>query len=473
VVPEPLAFLAAADPEVIEQQAEAAVLRAFRSAAAEVPAYRHLLKARGVDPDAITDIAAFRSRVPTVDKAIFSTYRIDQMCRGGSLAEMTSVIPSSGSSGVFGFNVQTTADAQLGAEMADWAFEYCLRISQRRTLLVNAYPMGLQVPTKLPVANTGVNADAALAIVKAFGPRFDQLVVVAQPLFAKRLVEEGRGQNVDWASLRTTIVTGGEGFVESWRSYMAQLVGIPDADRPADALIASTMGVGELGINLFHEIPETIPIIRRAYRDAALRRALFGDGPRQCPHLFVYYPMRTFVEELPIPGQPLGELAVTMAGPDSQMPLLRYRTGDLARRIPYRTLEAILARHAPDLAPPKLRLPLVAVFGRERDRLEVAGVAVTPEAVKEALFRDFDVAQAATGFFKMSDAGGRLGVDAQLRPGLEATTDLRGRLAAALAVCCPDVRHVVRLFPFDAFPHEIGYERKYPYVSRRAPSAHA
>jgi len=56
------------------------------------------------------------------------------------------------------------------------------------------------------------------------------------------------------------------------------LLGIEDPDNPTIQFVASSMGAGELGLNLFHEVPETIRIIRRAYRDPALRKALFGDG---------------------------------------------------------------------------------------------------------------------------------------------------------------------------------------------------
>ena len=285
-----LEFLKSAEPELLEEMGEAAVLEAFQSAAREVPAYAGLLNRHGVDLAAVTDIESFRRLVPLTDKHnTFLAHPIHQLCRGGSLKGIKSIVPSSGHSGTFAFSVDTPEGGELAAKGADLAFEYVLGISERPTLVVNCYPMGLQVPTSMAVANAGVNAD--VAIVKSFASDFDQLIIVSQPLFVKKLLEDGFAQGVDWKRLRTTVVAGGEGFVESWRTYISGLLGIEDPDNPTTQFVASSMGAGELGLNLFHEVPETIRIIRRAYRDPALRQALFGEGVTHTPHFFVYYPM--------------------------------------------------------------------------------------------------------------------------------------------------------------------------------------
>ncbi len=465
-IPDIIAFLGSADPEMLEQMGEGALLEAFRSAAAEVPAYRDMLEKRRVDPSTVTDVASFRASAPILDKRIFSEYPVEQLCRGGSLKPIKAVIPSSGHSGVFAFNVETFENVKGGTTLADLALEYCLRVSEKPTFLVNTYPMGLQVPTALPSANTGVNADVALAIIKTFAPKFEQLVIVSQPVFAKKLVEDGLEQGIDWARLGTTLVTGGEGFVESWRTYMSGLIGIPDPDRPSGRFVGSSMGVGELAVNLFHETPDSMTVIRRAYRDPKFRAALLGVETDQCPHLFVYYPMRTFIEELPVDGMAGGELAVSMSGLDNHMPFLRYRTGDLVRIVPYKRLEKVLAEHAPDVPPPALKLPLVAVFGRTYG-LQIGGRRVSAEQVKEALFTDPEVASATTGFFRATESGGQLAVEAQLRPGRQVTSDVTDRLASALGRTLPGVRlGRLRFFGFREFPHEVTYERKYAYIPR-------
>lgn len=465
-IPEILEFLRSADPDALELMGEEAVVESFRSAATEVPAYADLLRRSGVDPAEVADIATFRSRAPLTDKSTtFLAYPVHELVRGGSLKKVKTIVPSSGHSGTFAFSVDTVEGAALAEKGADLAFEYVLEISKRPGLVINVYPMGLQVPTRMAVANTGVNTDVALAIIKAMASCFEQLVIVGQPLFVKALVEEGREQGIDWARLRATVVTGGEGFAESWRTYMSGLLGIADPDHPTTHFVASTMGAGELGLNLFHEIPETIRIVRRAYRDPGLRQALFGGGLSHLPHFFVYYPMRSFIEELSAPGFPGGELAVSHTALDLPLPLLRYRTGDLVRLIPYRRLGEVLGRHAPDLPLPGLRLPCAAVFGR-RDALEVGGRMVTVEAVKEALFFDQALAGAATGFFRLMKEGGGIGVDVQLRDGVRSRSDLGDRFSASLKVTLPGLSHRLRLHASRDYPQPVTHERKHHYIPR-------
>jgi phenylacetate-CoA ligase len=465
-IPEILEFLRSAEPEMLEQMGEGAVLAAFQSAAAEVPAYRDLLAHRGVDPAGITDIAAFRARVPLTDKAtMFRAYPLHQLFRGGSLDGIKSFVPSSGLSGAFAFSGDTAEGFQLAAKGADLALEHTLGFSKRRALLINTYPMGLQVPTSMAVANTGVNADVAIAMIQACAPYFEQLIVISQPLFAKKLFEDGAEQGVDWKAHRTTLAAGGEGFAESWRTYVSGLLGIADPDNPTETFVASTMGAGELGLNLFHEIPETIRIIRRAYRDPAFRKALLGFESALTPHFFVYYPMRSFIEEIPVPGRPMGELAVSLASPDLPMPQFRYRTGDLARLVPFRRLEAAVREHAPDLPMPALRLPCVAIFGRKAG-VDIGERQIAAELVKEALFADLEVARAVTGFFGVGANSTALKLDVQLRPGRAVSADLRNRLETSLERYTPGLPRHLRLFAYGDFPFPITYERKHPYLTR-------
>jgi len=51
-------------------------------------------------------------------------------------------------------------------------------------------PHGVKIPTSLPVADTSVRPDMALAIYKKFSDKFDQTIFVSDPHFLKKLVEE-------------------------------------------------------------------------------------------------------------------------------------------------------------------------------------------------------------------------------------------------------------------------------------------
>ena len=467
-IPETLAFLQSAEPEALEQIAEQDVVEAFRSSAAEVPGYKDLLQKWKVDPTAVTDLASFRAHVPIVDKhVVFPPYSIEQLCRNRNIEDLKGVLPSSGHSGVFAFSVNTAKNVQNTAKMVDLALEYCLGISKRRALMVNTYPMGVNVHTALPVANTGVNADIALAIIKKFSPSFEQLILVGQPLFTKRLIEEGAEQGVDWAGIRASVVTGGEGNAESWRTYISRRVGLKDPDRPDGRFVASSMGIGELDLNLFHEVPDTIRIVRTAYHDRTLRYALFGEGVEVCPHFFMYYPMRTYIEEVPIPGSPVSELAVSMVSPDIRNPLIRYKTGDRIKIISYRTLERILAKHARPVPMPRLHMPIVAVFGR-KETVQTRGGAIPAEVVKEGVYWEYDVASAITGFFKVRAVRGALKVELQLKPGVRPLRRFNRLLDDALKSCLPPrVAVQSEFFAHKDYPYSISYERKYLYIDRK------
>jgi phenylacetate-CoA ligase len=65
---------------------EHAVVGAFHRAAAEVPAYRQILREAGVDPSEVKTLEDFRTRVPIIDKpATFGRFGVAELCRGGQL----------------------------------------------------------------------------------------------------------------------------------------------------------------------------------------------------------------------------------------------------------------------------------------------------------------------------------------------------------------------------------------------------
>lgn len=467
-VRELLGFLSSSSPAELERAGESGAVEAFRAAAAEVPWYRDFLERRGISAEAVSDIASFRDRVPTVDKKTVFSNDAASLCRGGNLAGLKSILPSSGHSGSFAFSVGTAENAVNTALLVDAGLEYGLGALGRRTLVVNTYPMGVQVHSSLPVANTGVNADIALAVIRKFAPFFEQLVLIGLPLFMKRLLEEGARGGLDWPRLGTNVITGGEGCPESLRSHFAGLIGSGDADPPRRRLAASSMGIGELDLNLFHETPETIRILGAVRKSPALRRSLFGEE-RILPALFVYYPMRTYVEAVgpegsagPDPGESsgIGELAVTTVSKAVRNPLIRYRTGDLVRVMPWSRVAAIAERAG--LPPPGLRLPLLALYGR-KDALTLRGRALRPRPVQEALF-DPGMARSFTGFFKMRPSRRGLLLDVQLSPGLRASPALRRGLSGRLEASLPrGLPFRARLFRFGDFPHPFSYERKGAY----------
>ena len=86
--------------------------------------------------------------------------------------------------------------------------------------------MGVKIHTSLPLAETSVRSDMALAIIKKITRYFDQLLVVGDPYFIKRLVEEGIEEKIDWTKLNSSFIFGEDWFSESFRTYIENQTGI-------------------------------------------------------------------------------------------------------------------------------------------------------------------------------------------------------------------------------------------------------
>ncbi len=451
-----LAALARVSGPRLLELGERRALGAFRRAAARVPAYQELLAEGGVSPGDIRTLADLTERCPVLTKeTTFGRFSLHQLCQPGALDQLATVVTSSGHGGRLAFGLSTWAQAGRGRRDIDLALEHAFAVDSYRTLLINCLPMGVRFSSDVvTVAEVSVREDMALALASNFGPYYDQIILVGDPLFLKRLSDTARDQGIDWGAMRVNVVIGEEPFGENFRGYLAARLGV-DLESGSGGLIGSSMGVGELGLNLFHETRETIALRRRAARDPALARLLFGSAELSGapPMLFVYNPLRVFVETLgadaDADGGGFGRLTVTLVEGSAPLPLVRYQTGDLARRV------------AVDPGAESLALPLIAVAGAEADRLP-DGRTVTD--YKDALYIDHEVADALSGAFRLEWGEGGPRLHLQLRQGAAEAADLRARLGQLLpGELAPEALVV---WPFETFPFgmTLDYERKFDYL---------
>ncbi len=457
-----LAALARVSGPRLVELGERRALGAFRWAAARVPAYQELLAEGGVSPRDIRTLADLTERCPVLTKeTTFGRFSLHQLCQPGALDQLATVVTSSGHGGRLAFGLSTWAQAGRGRRDIDLALEHAFAVDSHRTLLINCLPMGVRFSSDVvTVAEVSVREDMALALASNFGPYYDQIILVGDPLFLKRLCDTARDQGLDWGAMRVNVVIGEEPFGENFRGYLATRLGV-DLESESGGLIGASMGVGELGLNLFHETRETIALRRRAARDPALARLLFGPAELSGapPMLFVYNPLRVFVETLGADGGGFGRLTVTLVESSAPLPLVRYQTGDLARRIavdPGAEIGKLLGAAAESLA-----LPLIAVAGPEADRLP-DGRTVTD--YKDALYIDHEVADALSGAFRLEWDEGGPRLHLQLRQGAAEAADLRARLGQLLpGELAPEALVV---WPFEAFPFgmTLDYERKFDYL---------
>jgi phenylacetate-CoA ligase len=436
------------------------LLAEVRRAALHVPAYRVLLDEQRVSVDGVVDFDTFVSRCPLLSRRnTFARFDVSQLSVGGQLADIADVLTSSGHEGQFSFGVTSRREAAASAAFVDTAMDAWFGVRSRPALLINCLPMGVVLSSGcMTVATTSVREDMAVALVQAFGDRYEQIILVGDPLFMKRLTDHAADRRVDWRRFRVNAIVGEEIFGEHFREYVAQCFGL-DLDHPESGYIMSSLGVAELGLNLGFETPATIALRRLAVAEPAFARDLLGreTGPGMClPMIFSFDPGRTFIEIVEPDDDGYGRLTVSMLDPDRSVPLLRYQTGDVARLLDPARVAAAAHRHG--VPGGEVPAALLALRGRDRESLPNGSHV---GFYKDAVYANRELARQVTGAVRLVFSGSQCTVHVQLvrgqapEPGLEA--GLRREMKA-------DVRPVqVVLWSYAAFPYGMGldYERKF------------
>jgi phenylacetate-CoA ligase len=445
-----------------QSQAEARLLSAFRRAAAEMPWYRTLLDEHGVRADQIVDLDSFSRRCPALSKRnTFDRFPLDQLAATTAIAGMATVLTSSGHGGRFSFGLSTRGQAAASASFSDDALDAAFQIKSRSTLAINCLPMGVGFSSQcMTVATTSVREDMAVALVEAFGAYYDQILLVADPLFMKRLTDFAAAQATNWGRFPVHVVLGEEIFGEHFRGYVSTCLGLK-VDRPEHGYIISSFGVGELGLHLCYETPATIALRRAAWTNPAFARDLLGveNAGSAVPMILGFNPLRTFIEVTQPDADGYGQMTVSMLDAELPLPLLRYQTGDVARLLDADSATAALRCNG--LAIPRELPPqLLALKGRLKETLpDGSHVGV----YKDALYADHEIARHLTGAFRLIASGTTCTMHVQLTASHPLTGDLEWRILQAIPAEVRPARLV--LWPYDHFPFgmTVDYERKFSY----------
>jgi phenylacetate-CoA ligase len=323
--------------------------------------------------------------------------------------------------------------------------------------------MGVRVPTSLPIADTSVRWDMALAIFKKFSSEFEQAIIIGDPHLLKIFFENGAEQGINWKKENIHIITGGDWVPETFRSYLGNILGT-DWEVMDRGLIGGTMGVAELDLNLFHESRDSIRIQRAALADSRLRYALYGDGCEVQPTLFHYYPHRTFLEVVDS-GDGSPELVVSMLSEALLIPLIRYNVSDVARIYPYNEIKAILSDCGYEKLCPELKLPMLSVGGRKNRALSAGSAYIAPEAVKQGIYADFTVAAATTGYFRLSQKETGFLIEVQLRKSITRSPEHETMFRNAIEKYV-SAAFQLQIYQYQDFPYsmELDYERKFKNI---------
>ena len=227
--------------------------------------------------------------------------------------------------------------------------------------------MGVGFSSKyMTIATTSVREDMVVALVKAFGNEYEQIILVGDPLFFKKLTDYASETGLDWGKYHINVILGEEVFGEYFRNYLATSLKL-EQGRPGRGYIMSSCGAAELGLHLCFETPSTIALRQVAFQNPEFAQDLFqiDENTAALPILMTFDPLRIFIEIIQPSSTGYGRMAFSMLNTKLQVPLLRYETGDIASFISRAHALTIGHRHGISL-PEDLPQMLIALRGRSK-----------------------------------------------------------------------------------------------------------
>ena len=440
---------------------EKLLLSSFRTVAREVPAYAQILAEAKVVANEIESVQDFTDRVPVIDKAgTFGRFSLTELCRAGELGQPAAVLTSSGHSGQFAYSLFDAESAEREIRDADDGLDAVFGVYTRRTLLINCLPMGVYVPTRAcTLGATSVRPDMVVAQAKAFGPHYDQIIMVGETAFLKLVLELGLAQGMNWKKMLVHMIVGEEPIAENARIYLEGILGT-GLETPEKGMILSSMGVAELGLNLFFELPQLVGLRRMLHADPAARAAILGPDATSVPMIFLHNPDRIHVEIAE------GELVLTTLDPGRRIPLIRYRTGDRAAWMPpIPQLAQLGSVQLPGQAEPGPLPPPILIHGRKKGA-RAGSVQVFPEEIKEAIYASPELASTVTGNFRLIGGSRRARARIQLSPGVLPRVALAAGFQAAVdAYARGPVAVTCERYETFCDGMALDYERKFDYLA--------
>jgi len=474
-------------PEFLDSRARQRVVGAFHLAARRVPAYGQLLAERGVNPDDIKTFEDFQKRVPIIDKKSYvlpHQHQVAELCVEGKLNNVGVVMTSSGYTGEPTYWLRSHDELDTFALNTLFGFKNYYRYHLRHTLVVNCLYIGIYIAgyrfaqavqriarENTTIANPGIDFDMALSVLKKLHGYYEQIILVGFPPFLKGLVEKALGAGVPLDKKTVQVITGGEGFSEAYRTYLAKILNI-DLNNPETGTILSSYGAADVDLNLFFETPETIFIRRAADEDEELRRMIFGENIDTLPMFFQYVPVMTFVENADPEGEASGQLIITTSNTETKMPLIRYNIHDVGQAIPFRHVMDAIEKRGLKMPRRPYHMPFVTIVGRKAS-ISYNGANIYPEYIQDAIMKDAEMTEKLTGLFRLrvdTDESfmQRILIDIQLKENVTPDDGLRAR--------CEDIIHrklmtkgeyrigVEQVFGAAGWPHVIFHlYNDYPY----------
>lgn len=448
------------NPEKIQKYGENLVLPAFKKAYSEIPAFKKIYNNLNIDN--IHTFQDYKRSIQIIEKDdVFTKYKLKDLCRNSKIDDMRLAMTSSGFSGIFSYGIITKENEEVLTYNIDTVLNHIFNIFSVNTFLINALPMGVKANTSLPTANTSVRPDMVFSMVDKFKEEFEQILIVSDPHFIKYIIEHGLEKNFNWEAINVKFICGEDWMSESLRGYFLKILGCKYNKNKV--VVGQTMGLTELDLNLLHESPELIFIRKEILDNEKLRVALFGDKFRFTPTLLHYYPHRCFIEVKD--NKEIGELVYSMLSPSLIAPVFRYNSKDTGKIFSYEEFCKILDHFGLSDLRPRLKLPICAIFGRERRFVSYKNYKVHVEDIREAIFLDHDVAKSITGMFRLNQLKNNILLDIQLKENLKVNKNIVKKINAVIKKYLGFLPKI-KVWEYSKFPYQmkLDYETKFKCI---------
>ena len=385
-----LSFLTSVDPELLESLSEKKVLRIFKNAKKNIPAYKKVLKENKIG--SIRTITDFNTKLPVLDKHNYvHKYSLLERTNKKELPKMGGLlVESSGSTSKTPTNWFRTLDEEKAIQK-DVTFESKYIFGDKEYIILSCWSLGAWTtsysfcyyfePLGI-VKNIGPDVAQIVQTIKMMGNKHNYLLG-GYPPFIKHLLDTGK---LDWKKYNINLVVGGEGFIPGWRTYVKSKL-------KRGSTIISAYGASDLETGMAVETP-LCQNIRELFRKNPKKvKKVFGVD--KLPLFFQYNPLRFYIGNI----EKTKEFHTTVLTKGHVGCKVKYNIKDVGGKKTYNEMIGLLFKHFKEFEKTyenvhkthSLKLPFLWVSGRSDAAVTLAGVNMHPQQVELALLANKNV----------------------------------------------------------------------------------